>query len=215
MMRVTTPFITFEGGEGSGKSTQIDILFRRLLQSDIDVVSCREPGGTPGAEEIRALLLQGETGRWTPKTEALLMSAARADLIARCILPQLEKSGWVLCDRFADSTIAYQGFGHGLGYDQVEALNGFTVGSLVPDLTFIFQISPEIGLERVSLRKGGKDRYECFDLEFHKRVAAGYQEILKRNPERCVSVNAGLDIETISAFIFEEVQKRFKISPAL
>lgn len=211
MMTNKAPFITFEGGEGCGKSTQIELLFRRLLQVGIDAVSYREPGGTKGAEDIRSLLLQGDGERWTPTTEALLMSAARADLVEKRILPQLEKGSWVLCDRFTDSTLAYQGFGHGLGYAPITALNYFTVGSLKPDLTFIFQLNPELGLERTALREGGKDRYEQFDLSFHNRVEKGYEEILKKNPERCVAINALLDIEMISQIIFAEVSKRFAI----
>lgn len=211
MMTHKAPFITFEGGEGCGKSTQIEILFRHLLQLNIDVVSYREPGGTKGAEEIRAILLQGDGERWTPTTEALLMSSARSDLVEKRILPQLEKGSWVLCDRFTDSTLAYQGFGHGLGYDPITALNHFTVGSLKPDLTFIFQLSPELGLARTALREGGKDRYEQFDLSFHNKVEKGYEEILQKNPERCVGINALLDIEMISQMIFAEVCKRFEI----
>jgi len=203
------PFITFEGGEGSGKTTQVDLLFRRLLQRNVDVVSYREPGGTKGAEDIRKLLLQGEGGRWTPITEALLMSAARADLVQKRILPDLRDEKWVLCDRFADSTFAYQGFGHGLGYDAILALNQFTLGSLTPTLTFIFQLNPEIGLSRVSLREEGKDRYENFDLAFHQKVAEGYAEVLKRNPDRCVAINALLDIHRISELIYKEVCDRF------
>ncbi len=140
------PFIVFEGGEGSGKSTQIEILYRKLLQGDIDVVSYREPGGTKGAEDIRELLVKGDRERWNPVTEALLMSAARADLVEKHILPQLEKGTWVLCDRFTDSTIAYQGYGHQLGAQAIEDLNRFTVGTLKPDLAFVFQINAELGL---------------------------------------------------------------------
>jgi len=211
MMTNKAPFITFEGGEGCGKSTQIELLFRRLLQVGVDAVSYREPGGTKGAEDIRSLLLQGDGERWTPTTEALLMSASRADLVEKRILPQLEKGSWVLCDRFTDSTLAYQGFGHGLGYAPITALNYFTVGSLKPDLTFVFQLNPELGLERTALREGGKDRYEQFDLSFHSRVEKGYEEILKKNPERCVAINALLDIEVISQIVFAEVCKRFEI----
>ncbi len=203
------PFITFEGGEGCGKSTQVDLLFRHLLLLGIDVVSYREPGGTKGAEEIRSLLLEGDGDRWTPTTEALLMSAARADLVEKRIRPQLNKGGWVLCDRFTDSTLAYQGFGHGLDDASIAQLNQFTVGSLTPDLTFVFQLNPKLGLERTALRAGGKDRYETFDLSFHTKVEKGYEEILKRNPERCVAVNALLDIEMISEMIFTEVSQRF------
>lgn len=203
------PFITFEGGEGSGKSTQIDLLYRKLLQRGVDVISCREPGGTKGAEEIRALLLKGDEDRWGPVTEALLMSASRADLVQKRILPYLGKGGWVLCDRFTDSTIAYQGYGHELGYDPIVHLNQFTVGSLEPTLTFIFQLDPHVGLERTALRVGGEDRYERFDFTFHQKVAKGYAEILRKNPKRCVAINALEDIEVIAERIFEIICQRF------
>lgn len=205
------PFITFEGGEGSGKSTQIDILYRKLLQIGIDAVSYREPGGTRGAEDIRALILKGEGERWGPIAEALLMSASRADLVEKRILPHLKQGIWVLCDRFTDSTLAYQGYGHQLGYESIHDLNHFTVGNLKPDLTFIFQINPEVGLARTATRTGGEDRYERFDLSFHERVAEGYEEILKNNPERCMGINALLDINEISHLIFKEVTRRFEL----
>ena len=211
MKNSSAPFITFEGGEGTGKSTQIEILYRRLLLEEIDVVSCREPGGTKGAEDIRQLLVKGEGERWMPTTEALLMSAARADLVQKRILPQIEGGTWVLCDRFTDSTLAYQGYGHGLGYKNIEELNHFTVGDLKPDLTFIFQINPEVGLARTKQRKEGEDRYERLDINFHRRVAEGYAEVLKNNPNRCVAINALLDIDMISGYIFEEVHRRFPV----
>jgi dTMP kinase len=209
MMRNKAPFITFEGGEGSGKTTQIAVLYKKLLQMGVDVVSYREPGGTKGAESIRELLVKGDGERWTPTTEALLMSASRADLVYKRILPQLEASTWVLCDRFTDSTLAYQGYGHNLGYDHILALNSFTVGTLTPDLTFIFQINPELGLERTALREGGEDRFEKFDLAFHQRVEAGYEEVLKNNTDRCVAINALLDIDMISELIFKQMMNRF------
>ena len=164
------PFITFEGGEGSGKSTQIHILFERLLQMDIDVVQYREPGGTKGAEEIRSLLFEGEQERWSPTSEALLLSTARADLIQKKILPALEGNTWVLCDRYADSTLAYQGFGHELGEKPIKELNRFTIGDLEPDLTFVFQINAEIGLQRVADRKTHTDRFERNDILFHQQL---------------------------------------------
>ncbi len=209
MIKHKAPFITFEGGEGSGKSTQTEILYRKLLQMEVDVVSYREPGGTHGAEEIRQLLMEGEGDRWNPVTEALLMSAARADLVQRRILPQLEAGRWVLCDRFTDSTLAYQGYGHELGYEPLQKLNQFTVGELEPDLTFIFQMSAELGLERTALRKAGINRFERYDIMFHRRVAEGFAEILKKNPDRCVAVNALLDIDMISDFIYNIVTQRF------
>lgn len=203
------PFITFEGGEGSGKTTQSAILYRELLKLGINVLLYREPGGTKGAEEIRHLILNGDGERWTPKGEALLMSASRAELVQRRILPHLGEKGWIICDRFTDSTIAYQGYGHKLGFELIEGLNKFTVDTLEPDLTFIFQLSPELGLARTSLREGGEDRYENFDLAFHRRVEEGYQEVLRRNPNRCIAINALLDIDTLSRLIFNEVAKRF------
>jgi dTMP kinase len=209
MNHLKAPFITFEGGEGSGKSTQAEILYQRLLEGEINVVSYREPGGTKGAEHIRDLLLNGEIERWTPTTEALLMSAARADLVQRRILPQLEGGTWVVCDRFTDSTIAYQGYGHDVGYKHIEMLNQFTVGTLEPDLTFIFQMDPELGLARAALRGNKQDRYERLNQGFHRRVATGYEEILKRHPTRCVAINALLDIDMISEVIFKEVSRRF------
>jgi len=205
------PFITFEGGEGSGKTTQSAILYRALLQLGVNVVLLREPGGTEGAEQIRHLILKGDGDRWTPRAEALLMSASRAELVQKCLLPYLEKGTWVICDRFTDSTLAYQGFGHNLGFESIEGLNKFTVGNLEPDVTFIFQIPPELGLERTASRKEGEDRYERFDLSFHQRVAEGYKEILKRNSSRCVPINALLEIDAISPLILNEIKKRFGI----
>lgn len=203
------PFITFEGGEGTGKTTQSLILYQALLKLGIDVILYREPGGTKGSEEIRHLILNGNKDRWSPKAEALLMSASRAELVYKRIIPHLKDNTWVICDRFTDSTLAYQGFGHDLGYEAIDKLNKFTVGSLEPDLTFIFQLSPELGLARTAVRKSGEDRYEHFELDFHLKVEKGYREILKRNPHRCVAINAFLDIDTISQNIFAEVTKKF------
>lgn len=203
------PFITFEGGEGSGKTTQSAILYQTLLQLGVNVILYREPGGTKGAEEIRHLILNGNMDRWTPRAEALLMSASRAELVHKRILPHLKEGAWVICDRFTDSTIAYQGYGHKLGFESMDMLNKFTVGNLEPDLTFIFQLNPTLGLERTALRTGGEDRYENFDIDFHHRVQEGYKEILNKNPHRCMPINALLDIDSLSQFIFNEVAKRF------
>jgi len=205
------PFITFEGGEGSGKTTQIHILFKELLKRGVDVIHYREPGGTRGAEIIRKLLVRGAKKKWTPTAEALLMSAARAELVEKRIVPQLKQGTWVLCDRYTDSTIAYQGFGHNLGYKPIEALNRFTVGVLIPDLTFVFQIAPELGLSRTTQREGDENRFEKFDLPFHRRVAEGYAEILQQNPDRCVPINGLLDVSMISDNILQTVKQRFGI----
>lgn len=201
-------FITFEGGEGCGKSTQVKLLYQALLQKGLDVVCFREPGGTSGAEEIRHLLLSGEQERWTPTAEALLMSAARAELVRRCILPALQQGKVVICDRFIDSSLAYQGVGHRLGYEAIAALNEFTVGTLKPTLTFVFQLDPHIGLERVVHRKAGKDRYEQLDLSFHERVQDGYQEVLNRNPDRCRAIDARQAVEKIAETILQEIETK-------
>ncbi len=211
MQKIKGPFITFEGGEGSGKSTQCEILVNRLIDLGKSVKFYREPGGTAGAEEIRNLLMQGDKGRWNAKTEALLMSSARADLIHRHIIPEREEGHWIICDRFADSTIAYQGYGHQLGFEKVAELNDFTIGDLEPDLTFVFQIDPNLGLERTALRKTGHYRFEQFDLDFHERVAQGYNAILKQFPNRCVPVDASLDIDSVSEFILAKVNEWFLV----
>lgn len=206
---MSAPFITFEGGEGCGKSTQIVRLAQTLADQAVNVTLFREPGGTEGAEEIRDLLLKGSRDRWTPTTDALLMSAARADLVGKRIVPHLAQGGWVLCDRFTDSTLAYQGYGHGLALESLKALNQFTVGALEPDLTFIFQLDPQIGFERAASRDRQADRYEQFGLPFYERVEEGYREILKNNPHRCVAIDASLDPDSIAEIIFQNVKKRF------
>ena len=126
-------------------------------------------------------------------------------------LPKLEKGTWVLCDRFTDSTVAYQGYGHGLGYNSISELNHFTVGDLVPDLTFIFEMSPEVGLERTEFRDKVKGRFEKYDMNFHRRVAEGFSEVLRQNHDRCVPINALLDIDMISELIVREVSQRFEL----
>ena len=150
--KFNAPFITFEGGEGAGKSTQVEILATFLRNKGIIVETVREPGGTPGAEQIRDILLKGRTDRWDPVTEALLMSAARRDLLIKRIKPHLAEGTWIICDRHFESTTAYQGFGHQIGYDEIRELNQFTVGNFQPDLTFIIDIPPQVGIDRTAGR---------------------------------------------------------------
>ena len=206
----SAPFITFEGGEGAGKSTQIDILANHLRGLDIQVETVREPGGTRGAEHIRELLLKGHTDRWDPITEALLMSAAHRDLLVKRIQPHLEKGSWVLCDRHFDSTTAYQGFGHEIGYDHILELNHFTVGDFQPNLTFIIDIPPQIGIERTTDRTLGEDRFERMNIEFHHRVQQGYHTIAKDNPTRCVVVDGFMDINDLAANIQNTTQSHLQ-----
>ncbi|MEB3701862.1 Thymidylate kinase [Candidatus Bealeia paramacronuclearis] len=205
------PFITFEGGEGTGKSTQIRRLQEALLIQQIQVETFREPGGTTGAEAIRKLLVEGDPDRWDGMTEALLMYAARRDLTQKRIIPTLAKGIWGLCDRFFDSTMAYQGFGHELGYETVRELNHAVMGDFVPDLTFVFNLGSGIGLQRAANRGGIEDRFERKGLTFHERVDEGYAEIVKRNPERCVVIDAFQDIHQVFYDIAQVIEKRFGV----
>ncbi|WP_297008218.1 dTMP kinase, partial [Thalassospira sp. UBA6510] len=174
-------FISFEGGEGSGKSTQIRCLEKWFRDQGEDIVVTREPGGSPGAEEIRNLILTGDPGRWDPVTEALLMFASRRDHVERTIRPALDSGKIVLCDRFADSSVAYQGYGHGLGADYIRKLWQLAIGDFKPDLTLIFDLPLELGLERASERfanvSAAEDRFERMGLEFHQRLRDGFREI--------------------------------------
>ena len=183
-------FITLEGGEGAGKSTQIRLLAQRLTDAGHRVVTTREPGGAPGAEAIRELLVTGETGRWAPKTEALLHFAAREEHLARTIRPALERGDWVISDRFVDSTMAYQGVAQKLGAEFINELKALVVGDDMPALTLILDLAPETGLARAGRRAEGEDRYERMDIEFHKTLRQAFLDIAKNEPERCVVINA-------------------------
>lgn len=201
-------FITLEGGEGAGKSTQIRLLAEALRAEGRQVVTTREPGGSAGAEEIRSLLVNGSVGRWLPVSEAMLLSAARHDHVQRTILPALGAGQWVLCDRFADSTIAYQGYGHGLELDLLFRLRDIAVGDTRPDLTLILDVDPAIGLARAAARNGGEDRYEQMKLDFHRRLRDGYLAIAAAEPDRCAIINAGNGIDAIQADIRQAVRDR-------
>jgi dTMP kinase len=184
-------FITFEGGEGAGKSTQIALLAERLrAEHDIDPVVTREPGGTPGAEAIRALLVEGDADRWDAMSEALLVFAARRDHVERVIRPALATGRWVLCDRFIDSTMAYQGIAGGLGRAAIEQLTALTIGGLRPDLTLILDLPVEIGLARTGDRDHAETRYEERSVSFHKLIRNALRQIVELHPERCRLVDA-------------------------
>ncbi len=192
-MSDTGKFITFEGGEGSGKTTQARLLFEAMNNADIPTIFTREPGGTDGAEEIRALLVKGETGKWDSITELLMYFAARRDHVEKLIRPSLARGEWVVCDRFTDSTIAYQGYGEGIKLDLIKVLHKLTLGGFQPELTFIYDISIEHGIERAKEREDqihkGEDRYERMGSIFHKNVRRGFLEIAKENEGRCVLIN--------------------------
>jgi dTMP kinase len=205
-------FLTFEGGEGAGKSTQIALLAEGLRATGIDPVLTREPGGSPGAESIRALLVNGEVGRWDAMTEALLHFAARRDHLEKTVQPALAAGRWVVCDRFVDSTMAYQGYGHGLGREAVERLHEVAIGGFLPDLTLILDIDPAAGLARAAARRGGEDRYERMGTDFHERLRRGFLDIARREPGRCVVIDAGRKVETVQADVRRAVRERLRVA---
>lgn len=183
-------FITFEGGEGAGKSTQVRRLADDLRGRGLEVVQTREPGGSTGAEAIRALVVAGEADRWSPRTEALLMFASRSDHLEKTIRPALEAGSWVVCDRFADSSRVYQGAGGGAAPEFLEALERAVVGEDQPDLTLILDLPVEVGLERALARGQADTRFESKGLAFHQRLRDGFGEVARRYPERCRVIDA-------------------------
>jgi dTMP kinase len=209
-------FITLEGGEGAGKSTQLRRLADTLAARGIDVLTTREPGGSKGAEEIRALLVSGDTGRWGPVTEALLHSAARRDHLERTVWPALEAGRWVVCDRFFDSTMAYQGYGLGLGRERIAALQALALDGFRPDLTLILDIDVRTGLRRAAVRAGGEaggeDRYERMDVGFHERLRHGFLDIAEREPERCAVIDADADLDHVQARVWNAVAARLGLA---
>ena len=204
-------FITIEGGDGAGKTTQVELLAVALRRAGLDVVTTREPGGAPGAEEIRRLLTSGEVGRWDAMSEALLHFAARREHVTKTIRPALESGRWVVSDRFADSTMAYQGYGFELGREAVARLERLVLGDFAPTLTMILDVPAAEGLARANVRADGEDRYERMDPGFHERLRAGFLEIASADPERCVVIDASAEIEAVRAAIWAAVEKRLRI----
>ena len=201
-------FITLEGGEGAGKTTQLTALGQWLESAAVDVLTTREPGGSPGANEIRALLVTGEIGRWTPMSELLMHFAARHDHLARTIRPALDAGRWVVCDRFSDSTMAYQGYGHALGRAAVEILGTLVLGDLAPDLTIVIDVPIEVGLKRTDDRPHQENRYERMEPAFHARVREGFFDIASREPARCVVVDGARPAPMVAADIRSVVEER-------
>jgi dTMP kinase len=201
-------FITFEGGEGAGKSTQVRTLAERLAKASIEAIATREPGGSPGAEAIRSLLVTGETDRWSPTSETLLLYAARRDHIERTIRPALERGQWVICDRFADSTRAYQGAAGGASEDLIAALEAAVLMDTRPDLTLMFDLPPDVGLARAAGRGGAEARFEAKGLDFHARLRARFLAIAQAEPERCVVIDAQPGPEQVSQAIWTAVSGR-------
>ena len=201
-------FITVEGGEGTGKSTQVRRLAERLTADGRTVVQTREPGGSPGADRVRELLVHGETDRWDPQTELLLHFAARRDHLVRTVWPALDAGNWVVSDRFADSTMAYQGYGHQLGRAPVEQMYALVVGDFRPDLTLILDLPAEEGLKRASQRGDDENRYERMGVDFHRRLRDGFLDIAKKEPQRCVVIDARGAVDDVAARVIELVLRR-------
>jgi dTMP kinase len=202
-------FITFEGGEGSGKSTQIRYLFEAIKKAGQFVITTREPGGAPSAEQIRALLVTGDTDRWQPMTEALLNYAARIEHVSQTVEPALNAGTWVLSDRFADSTIAYQGYGHGINLQKLADLHQIVLGDFKPDLTIILDLSVKDGLRRAINRDDSEDRYERMGLDFHNRLRDGFLEIANAETDRCVIIDATKSINVVRQSVLFAMYSKF------
>jgi dTMP kinase len=202
-------FITFEGGEGSGKSTQIRLLKDWLTQKGIDAITTYEPGGTVGADKVKAILTQGDTNQWDGISEVLLLYAARHDLVTKVIQPALAKGTWVLCDRFADSTFAYQGYGHGIDLKLIQHIHNLILGDFAPDLTLILDLDPTIGMDRAKRRALSKDesidRFERQDLMFHNRLAQGFKKLAQQDSRYAV-IDANTTLEGVQRSIQTIIQ---------
>ncbi len=199
-------FITMEGPDGSGKSTQIEAIRHFFEEKGETVVITREPGGTQISEKIRALLLDRGNAEMDPMAETLLYAASRAQLVAQVIKPALEEGTHVICDRFVDSSIAYQGFGRGLG-DSVAVINAYAINNCIPDVTFLMKLNPEIGKSRIKTSE--QDRIEMEKLDFHNRVFAGYETLEQEYPDRIVGIDATRNIDEISEEIISHVERLF------
>ncbi|PKM81480.1 MAG: dTMP kinase [Firmicutes bacterium HGW-Firmicutes-14] len=205
-------FITFEGPDGSGKTTQMKMLGEMLQSTGKDIVYTREPGGTAISEEIRKILLNPSNLGMVDRTEALLYAAARAQHVEETIRPALKEGKIVLCDRFTDSTLAYQGFGRGIDIDFLKQLNNMAVAGITPDVSLILDINPELGIERISEKRvlssgGGKDRIELEHINFHRRVRDGFLHIARTEPGRCRIIKADQDRNAVHADIFGVVKE--------
>jgi dTMP kinase len=201
-------FITFEGGEGAGKSTQVRLLAERLAGAAPEVVVTREPGGSTGAEAIRELLVTGAADRWSGVTEALLMYAARRDHIERVIRPALERGAWVVCDRFADSTRAYQGAGEAVDPALISALEAQVLDGVTPDLTIVLDLPVEAGLARASARADVQSRFEAKGRAFHERLRQAFLDIARAQPARCAVISAMEAKADVAAEVWAVVQDR-------
>ena len=204
---MTRHFVTFEGGEGAGKTTQVELLASALTTRGATVLRTREPGGAPGAELLRDILLSASLD-WAPRAETLLHFAARSEHVAKTILPALEAGTWVICDRFYDSTMAYQGYGQGADRRFIAEL--IRLLGVAPVLTVVLDVPETVALERMRLRGRATDRYEDLDKAFHARVRQGFREIAAAEAERCVVVDATGDRQNVHATVMAAVEARLK-----
>jgi dTMP kinase len=208
---MTGRFITLEGGEGTGKSTQIKRLAAALEAKGIAVLATREPGGSPGAEQIRALMVEGEPGRWDAMTETLLAYAARADHVARTIGPARLAGTWVISDRFSDSTFAYQGVGRGVPRETIRRIDSAVLDDFAPDLTLVLDLDVTLGLQRAMARPGSENRFEKFGADFHEKLRQAFLDIARRHPERCRVIDAGGTEDEVAEAILAAVCRRFDL----
>lgn len=203
-------FITFEGIDGSGKTTQINYFEKYLAEYGVDYIKTREPGGSRGAEEIRSLLVKGKTSRWSPETEILLFFASRRDHMEKTIMPALEAGKIVICDRFTDSSRVYQGLARSGIVSKVDELHKMMI-ELEPNLTFILDIEPRLALKRGLARNTGEDRFEDFGEEFQKKARKGFLELSEKFPTRCKVINADRDPSKISKEIINQYENLIQV----
>jgi dTMP kinase len=204
-------FLTVEGGEGAGKSTQVGLLVAALARAGIPALRTREPGGAPGAEEIRTLLVEGEPGRWDAVSEALLVVAARRSHLTGTVWPALAQGSWVVSDRFADSTLAYQGSAGGVPQADLAALHRIIAGQFAPDLTLILDLPVDVGLQRAAARSGHETRFERKDRGFHEKLRQGFLDIACGEPQRCAVIDATADVDAVHQAVLAAVRERLKV----
>jgi dTMP kinase len=206
LFMTTGKFISLEGGEGAGKSTQAKLLADSLRGSGLEVIATREPGGTPGAEAVRALLVTGKADRWDALSELYLLNAARRDHVERLIRPALARGAWVITDRYVDSTRVYQGVAKGLADETVLRYHKESTGDLWPDLTLILDIKPEVGIARTQQRSGSEARFESESLEFHQALREGFLVISEQEPVRVDVIDASQSVEQMAVAIRASVR---------
>ncbi|WP_339230772.1 dTMP kinase [Oceanobacillus sp. FSL K6-2867] len=204
-------FITFEGGEGAGKTTILQLIAIRLTDMGYDVITTREPGGINISEKIRDIIHDPDHTEMEERTEALLYAAARRQHLVEKVLPALEKGKIVLCDRFIDSSLAYQGYARGLGIDEVFSINQFVIGDCMPDLTLFFDITPKKGLERIAANKDReRNRLDLENLEFHEMVYEGYQILKDKFPDRIQTIDADQSMDVVEQAVLDRIMKHIK-----